>query len=275
MEIAIGNYYIDKYGLSEGGAKMAEDGYTAIDFKLSDTNSEYYAIRDEDFVRRMYEIKNTLKKCGVRVHQVHGPWPVAVATEDERAVAFSKMTKAMVMAKHMGAGYMAIHPLMPYGVNSAEKPEEVYEINKSYYTSLASVAAALGVVICIENMPFPDFPLSSSASVYALVKDIGSPNVKMCFDTGHAHIMGEPFGEALRAIADEVRIIHVHDNDGVEDMHLNPYDGNADMSDLAEALFDIGYSGVFSLETKPMACDGENADDAEKRLAGLARLIAG
>ena len=283
MKIGTRNYYIDKYGLEEGARKMAEHGYESIDFNLADTESEYYTARDEDFVKRMYEIRSTLKKNGITVNQIHGPWraPARDLSDDDRAERFAKMTKAMVMAKHLGAGYMAVHPLMPFGIDSPENPDEVYSINKRYYSSLANVAEALGVVICLENMPFRSFPLSSSESIRALVKDIDSPYVRMCFDSGHAHIMREPLGDTLRAIADVVRILHVHDNDGEDDMHLPPYDGNADISDLAEALYDIGFDGVLSLETSPVSeteaaslTDVEIAE-REKNMARIAKIIAG
>lgn len=273
MKIGIGNYYIDKYGMEAGAEKMAAHGYDCIDFQLADIDNEYYSIRDEEFVRVMYEIKGTLKKKGITVHQIHGPWrfPPRDGTEDERAVWFARMTKAMVMAKHLGAEYMAVHPLMPYGANSPEDPMGVYELNKNYYTSLAKVAQALGVVICLENMPFTDFPLSSCESILKLIKDIGSKNLKMCFDVGHANVMGEPLGDTVRMIGDDLRIVHLHDNFAERDQHLPPYDGTADIPNFAEGLYDIGFDGVLVLECRP----AEESEEAELALAKLAKLIAG
>ena len=277
MKTGIGNYYLNKYGLEAGALKMAEDGYECIDFDFSDTDTEYYTKREEDFLASMLEIKKTLAKAGISVHQIHGPWrtPVRDGTEDERAERFGKMTKAMVMAKHLGARYMAVYPLMPFGQYSAEKPDEVYAINKKYYEALAKVGAGLGVVVCLENTPFPDFPLSSCEQILRLVEDINSPYLKICFDTGHANILGEPLGDTLRLLREKVKIIHAHDNDRERDAHLPPYEGEIDWSDFAEGLYDIEFDGALILKTEPTEYKSGTDGEKEKELAKIARLIAG
>ncbi len=276
MKIAIRNYYIDKYGLEEGAKRMSGHGYEAIDCQFTDTESKYYTAREEDFLDLMFGIKKELKKNNIEVHQIHGPWryPPIDTSEDDRAERFGKMTKAMVMAKHLGAKYMAVHPLMPYGADSDENPEEVYGINKKYYEALAKVGMGLGVVVCLENMPFKSFPLSRCEDILKLVKDISSPYLKMCFDSGHINITGEPIYETLQLIKDELRIVHIHDNDREKDSHLPPYEGTLDFSLLAEGLYDIGFDGVLSLECESSGY-GEESEENEKRLADIARLIAG
>lgn len=277
MKIGIGSYYLDKYGLEDGAKRMADDGYECADLSFANTETEYYTKREEDFIESMYEIKRALKKHGVSVHQIHGPrrTPAIDQTEDDRAERFGKMTKAMVMAKHLGARYMAVHPLMPFGQYSAENPDEVYAINKKYYEALAKVGAGLGVVVCLENTPLRDFPLSRSEDILRLVLDISSPYLKICFNTGHAAIMGEPIGETLRLLGKEVKILHINDNDGENDSHLPPYEGIIDWSDLAEGLFDIGFDGVFSMSTTPSLYPTGTPEENEKELSKIAKLIAG
>lgn len=276
MKTGIRNYYLDKYGLTEGAKIMAAHGYDAIDYNFQDTSTVYYTAREEDFLANMMTIKKALLKEGIKVNQIHGPWRVPKdGTEDERADWFGKMAKALVMAKHLGAKYMAVHPLMPYGANSPKNPEEVYAINKKYYEALAKVGAGLGVTVCLENMPFRDFPLSSTESILGLIKDIDHPNLKVCFDTGHANILGESLGDSVRMLGDYLKILHVHDNDGESDTHLPPYEGIIDWADFAEGLYEIGFDGVMTLETEPSKYTGENSEENEKSLARIAKLIAG
>ena len=279
MKIGIDNYYLDKYGLEAGAERMADHGYSAVDYNFADTESVFYSEKEEKFISMLYEIKNKLKAKGIFVNQIHGPWcwPVIDSTEDNRAERFGKMTKALVIAKHLGAKYMAIHPLMPFGNDSMEKAEETYNINVKYYSALANVAKNLGVIICLENLPFKNFPISRTEDVIKLIDIIDHPNVKMCFDTGHAHILSENLGDSIRLIGrDRLKILHVHDNNGCDD-HLHPYEGTIDWSDVAEGLFDIGYDGIFSLETAPTSNADEVCDITEKelRLARIAQLIAG
>ena len=285
MKIGITNYYIDKYGLDDGISRMANHGYTDIDFQVTNVNTEFYTLREEDFLTLVLDIKRKFKEHGITVNQIHGPWPYPSnnSTEDQRAELFGMMTKALVVAKHLGAKYMAIHPLMPYGVNSPENPEEVYNINKRYYTALAKVAHGLGVTVCLENMSFKSFPLASSEMILKLIKDINHPFLRLCFDTGHAHVLGENLGDAVRNIGkDYLKVIHAHDNFGDEDSHRVPYDGSIDWADFAEGLYDIGFDGVFSLETEPISSEESNngisteqIEAKELELAKIAKLIAG
>ena len=57
MKIGIGNYYLGRYGLSEGARRMAADGYSCIDYQLMDITGELYTARDEDFLRMVLDIR--------------------------------------------------------------------------------------------------------------------------------------------------------------------------------------------------------------------------
>ena len=197
MKIGIGNYYIDRLGAKKGAERMAELGLACLDLNLSDTESEYYKAKDDDFIEKLMALKKVLSLKGITVHQVHGPWrfPTKDTTDEDRAERFEKMTKSLVAARHLGAKYVALHPLMPCGISPDTDPEKTMEINLAYYSALANVAASLGVIICLENMPFPDFSISTPAEVAELVRKINHPSVKMCFDVGHANLFPTPIGQ--------------------------------------------------------------------------------
>ena len=274
MSIGMRNYYINKYGLADGARRMAEHGYTHLDFQIVNTDTEYYTMSESDLVLKMREMRDILEQNGITVHQIHGPWRAPRdSTEEDRRERFDKMSRALLIAKLLGARYMAIHPLMPFGADSPDNPEELYEINRRYFTDLARVADSLGVVVCLENLPFRSFPLSPSRRVYDFVKEIGMPSLKMCLDVGHSHIMGESIADTVRYIADELCILHIHDNDGTNDIHLPPYDGNADIRALGDALREIDFCGIVMLETSPRPRDGEDDLTAELRLAEITRKI--
>lgn len=284
MKTGIGDYYLRRYGIEDGARLMAEDGYDAIDLNFANTETEFYSAKESDFFILAGKYKSALKKNNITVEQIHGPWrfPAQDATEDDRAERFGKMTKSLALAKFFDARYVAIHPLMPFGAESAENPEKVYEINKKFYTALASVAEKLGVTVCLENMPFREFPLSSTESIISLIKDINSPALKFCFDTGHALYYGESVAEAVKTAGSEyLRILHVHDNCGDEDYHLPPYEGIINWADFIEALYDIGFDGVMNLETTPAKYDGfksmseDEKHACELKLAKIAKLLAG
>ena len=260
---------------------MAEHGYDCLDFDLlANTEGEYYPKEEGMFELRLAKIRRAAEAAGLRVHQIHGPWrcPIQDSTEDDRAERFEKMSKALIGAKILGAKYMAIHPLMPYGVDEPVNADEVWQINKKFFSALANVGQSLGVYVCLENMPFTGFPISDVPTIVKLVKEINHPYLKICLDVGHANIFPLPIGEAVRCIGkDLLSIVHIHDNYGDGDTHNNPYDGSVDWGDFAEALFDIGFEGVCNLETSPRTSDMSESDttDCELALAKTIKLIAG
>ncbi len=279
MRTGIGPYYIKKYGMAEGAKRMAKHGYTCLDFPLANTKSEYYRLKREgDFERTFLGIKKELGAQGVSVHQIHGPWrPVKDATEEDRAERFEKMTMAMVAARHLGARYMAVHPLLPFG-RGRDNSDEVIRINRNFYTAVAKVGEKLGVYVCLENSPFPDFPLSTPEQITDFVKEVNHNYLKVCLDIGHANVFRTSIGEHIRYIGKELlAIIHAHDNYGERDTHNVPYDGTVDWADCMETLYDIGFDGVFNLEAEPApkTDSPEETERAELELAKTVKLLAG
>ena len=47
---------------------------------------------------------------------------------------------------------------------------------------------------------------------------------------------------------DDLKVLHVHDNDQSSDQHLPVFYGDTDWRDFRRALEEIGFDGVFSLE---------------------------
>ena len=58
-------------------------------------------------------------------------------------------------------------------------------------------------------------------------------------------------GNEIRKLGDYIRVLHIHDNMGDRDSHLYPTKGITDWYDFVNALDEIGYKGVLSLETSP------------------------
>ena len=238
------------------------------------TENSLFVLDEEKFRSELVKYREMVKNAGLVVGQCHGPWryPPRDATEEERSERFSAMTKALRGAAYLGAPIFVIHPIMPCGANSSENPEMVLKINREYYTRLADVAQRLGIVIGFENMPFPDFPLASVRAITDFVRELNHPNFKVCLDTGHAIVTGEDLGEAVRYIGKDLLVaLHIHDNDGEGDKHWLPGQGIGNFGGFANALREIGFDGIMSIET---GVDIRLADDEwEEKSIQLANYI--
>ena len=144
---------------------------------------------------------------------------------------------------------MVIHPFLPFGWGAEIDKDKIWDVNVELFGKLLPIAIDCGVTICAENQPFTAIEMSTVAGVKELVRAIDSPNLKVCFDTGHANVFHDDIAKDVRLLGDDLACLHVHDNKGNWDQHLIPYQGNIDWDGFLSALTEIGYKGTFSLET--------------------------
>ena len=99
-------------------------------------------------------------------------------------------------------------------------------------------------------MPCIGFSISTPEEVLSVLRAVDRENVKMCFDTGHitAFSYDLTVGNEIRKCGEAIKVLHVHDNHGRADQHNFPGMGIINWKDAIQALKEIGYNGVFSLE---------------------------
>ncbi len=255
MKIGIGEGSFKRWG-DERFQKIKECGYDCVDYGLAGTDAFLYHCDEAELVAILSRERRLIKEAGLSVSQIHGPWrwPPQDRTKEEQEERMEKMKKAVRCAALLGCKNMVIHPMMPYGIEERDTPdaEKTWEFNLAYMRELLAYAKEQGVTICLENMPMGRFSMGSALDVLKFVKEINDENFKICLDTGHVAIydQGNP-AEMVRALKDEIRVLHVHDNDGYRDIHQMPYFGVIDWEDFGRALSEIGYDGVFNFETAP------------------------
>lgn len=72
-----------------------------------------------------------------------------------------------------------------------------------------------------------------------------------CLDTGHLNMFGGNVAEAAEALGKRLKVLHLHDNDGMKDCHYLPLMGGIDWTGFKSALQKAGYEGTLNLESKP------------------------
>ena len=243
--------------------KMKQYGFSYLDFNLADTNSAYYTAPEEE-VKKMLKAEIDLAAAsGVTIWQTHGPWrwPSQDATEEDRAERMEKMKKSIHLTALIGCKYWIVHPIMPHAIYERKDPEKsksTWDINRPFMRELIKTAHEENVIICLENMPMPEFSLGKVEDIIKFVKEMDDPNFKICLDTGHAAVTKEACGDAVRAIGrDLLATLHIHDNNGTHDQHRLPYFGVIDWQDFAKALHEIGFDGTFNYELS----DAKNLPD--------------
>ena len=259
-------------------AKIKSHGFDCVDYDMANTEKGIYLLTDSELEAFLQKERANAEKAGIEISQVHGPWrSPRDLLEEDRQERFEKMSKSIRATAKLGCPYWVIHPLMPYTIRDigTGHEQDTWDINLNFFTRLAAVAEECNVTICLENMPFPLFSIATPQKLQQLVQQIGHPNVQMCLDTGHVSIFPElSVGDCIRQIAPNLRVLHVHDNDGTKDQHLWPKAGIIHWPDFTAALKDIQFQGVLSLEVSPEETLSDEEFERDSRtLATLARSL--
>ena len=238
---------------------LAEAGFQALDFGF------FYLEKDPRFLMSDAEHEAYYKRLraiaddhGIEVHQAHSPMPPYLYTgdEDPDSLYMQLQIRAMKAAALLGAKYIVIHPVIPPACRYDHYHEEARDINFKYYSKLKPYAEAYGIKIAVENM-FNWDPergvicptvCSTAKEMKEYVDMMGRNWFVNCLDTGHALLTGSTPQDMIHELGSYIGCLHVHDNDGIKDLHQAPYTGITDWPALMQALRDIHYAGTFNME---------------------------
>ena len=221
-------------GLLDG---LVRAGAEAIEIFASRGHFDYANRR-----QHVVEIANWFKSTGVPLHSVHSPmfsdyeWgrsgspPINIAETDKkrRIEAMDEIKRALEIAEHVPFRYLVQH----VGVGGEEYSEQKFESAMTCIEHLRAFAKPLGVTLLVENIPNE---LSTPDRLMELLRLAHFDDMGICFDIGHAHIMGS-VAEAWAILKDRVRSTHLHDNDKGQDAHLWPGDGNINWQEAMQLL---------------------------------------
>ncbi len=247
-------------------------GFDALDFNLNAYlnvgelergNPPYTSFYDKS-LPELYEyftpLKQACEKHGVEIAQVHAPFATWLNGKDElNEYLIEVLKKCCAICGFLNCPGIVIHPV--HGAGDKE-----WESNLWVYRQLIPAAKEYGVKILLENIfarfngRFKQGRLSNPdmACKYfdELTAEAGFDAFGFCFDVGHAIVTCQDVPAFIRALGHRITNLHIHDNNGLDDLHLVPYSclttGSnlvCDWDGVVEALKDIGYRGALCFET--------------------------
>ena len=202
------------------------------------------------------ELSRVASSYGLVFNQAHAPFTDFHIGEDlHNRKIYESIRESIVMASHLGAPVIVVHPAQICPRISADAR---FEMNAELFARLSAHGRDYGVGIAIENI-WVRHPHDSDRLVGGLCSDAAELiryadafrefGVTVCFDSGHAGIVGESAAGMVMALGDRIKHIHLHDNDFETDRHTLPYLEKTNFSSLAKALGKVGYSGDVTLES--------------------------
>lgn len=80
-----------------------------------------------------------------------------------------------------------------------------------------------------------------------VLQNITSSNLGFCYDSGHHNCM-TPNIDLLSLYGNRLFSLHLHDNDGINDLHSLPFDGTIDWNIIMDKLAKLNYKSPLTLE---------------------------
>ena len=105
---------------------------------------------------------------------------------------------------------------------------------------IVKYAEKVKIKIALENVEDPNY-------LEYVLTNVKSDFLGICFDSGHYHCyFQDKF--SFQIFKNKIFAVHLHDNHGLKDEHLLPFDGNVDWLKIAQELKKSNYLGPIILE---------------------------
>ena len=228
---------------------VADCGFEGIDVSFDlFTDLGNPLCTEGDIYSVLYSLGNRAQMRGLTLPSCHLPFYMPNPDDTHAMKPYTRsLTEGIKAAAYLKIPTAVIHPIVRHSslCNYIKWREE----NLAYLSPLRDLAGRVGVTLAIENMtgtPYPSAPrelvFGSRAKDVRLLAD--RLDCGICWDFGHANLTGLCQSAELHTVGNRLRMLHIHDNDGKTDTHLNPSCGQVDWADAAEGLRAIGFSSM-------------------------------
>lgn len=272
---------VDDQNPEQGFRILRRAGFSCVDFSLNYylTNTSLYQHRPNDFFdKSQRELENYFephkkgaKEAGIRIHQMHMPYPMYIPNGKKELNEYLwnvVAPKSMGLCAFFQCPYIVVHGFKLTRNLGSEEAE--WRNTEKFLHSLAPMAKEMGITICIENlysslgghiMEGPCCDVRKAVErIDRFNEQYGAEVLGFCFDTGHANLVSIDFEDFMTRLGKRLKVFHIHDNDGVGDLHQLPFTftktrenrPSTDWDGFVKGLRQIHFDGVLSFETAPV-----------------------
>lgn len=191
--------------------------------------------------------------------------------EQNRKAGVELIQNRVDLASCLGTSEVVLHLYVPHVSfqQDAEEKDRFYACVRRSMDELMPYCLEKGVRICLENLF--DFPGKYMLEAWDLLLAAYPPEfLGVCYDSGHANmIWGELATDVVKAYGNRLYAVHLHDNDGKNDSHLIPGEGNIRWETVMNLMAESAYDGPLVLE---LSCHGDREESLRKAYETGCRL---
>lgn len=282
LQLGVQTKNVVKDSCPEAGFRtLRKAGFSCADFSLNSylLNTDLYAGRTNPFFRQpIQELerfftphKEGAKAAGITINQMHMPYPIYIPNGKKELNDFlwdEVAPKSMELCHFFECKSIVVHGFKLARYLGTEEAE--WEATEQFLDYVAPMAKEMGITLCIENLyggiaehlvegPCCDAKKAADR-IDRFNERYNAEVLGFCFDTGHANLVGLDFESFLTTLGDRLKVLHIHDNDGVADLHQIPFTftktrenhTTTDWDGFVSGLSKIRYRHVLSFETAPV-----------------------
>lgn len=239
-----------------------------VEFIEGNSDVRFWEIIDEGFHKLSDDVIPKLKDIAVKLNlsfSVHAPiLSINLAESDSylRNTYLKYLERSISNASRIGSEVYVLHP---GGLTSLTYfyPEFAWSSLLESLNHIASYAWKHGLNIAVENGCGRGDLFRNGDDGLRIVNSLNLDNVGVCLDIGHA-LLSNSLVDIIHKLKDRIIHMHVHDNDGVKDLH-NPLGSGKAPQSLLKDLF-RGFNRWITAENY-------NIEDARKTLRNLIDLL--
>ena len=254
-------------------------GFSCVDFSLNEylNNKEIYEGEINNFFNKSEEAleaffiphKKAAQEASICIHQMHMPYPIYVPNGKANDYLWKVVApKSLKICKFFNCKYIVIHGFKLTRYLGSEELE--WQKTEEFLEFLAPMAKELGITLCIENLynnignHIIEGPCCDARKAVKRIdrmnEKYGAEVLGFCLDTGHANLVGIDFYDFIVTLGHRLKVLHMHDNDGVSDLHQIPYTftktrankSSTDWEGFIAGMKEIKYQGVLNFEASPV-----------------------
>ncbi|MBM4029400.1 MAG: sugar phosphate isomerase/epimerase [Planctomycetes bacterium] len=266
-------YAIGKYGFPPSVEQMLR----AIQ-EMADLGFEYIELEGmgfpnlRDVVANRRQIKQAVERAGVHVVDFAPLLPEVIALDKEtQRSAMALFEQGVETAAYFGSPFVWIDSYFPplellegkaltqditFGLDyrvripGGFRWAEFWEHFVQVVARCNEIAKKHGVQLLIE--PRVGEVASNSDALLRLLEAVNDRNLGVILDTAHQHAQKELLPLAIEKLGPQIRYVHIADNDGKVNRHLEPGAGNIDWEGVFLALKKQGYDGYYAIDLEKL-----------------------
>ncbi len=158
-------------------------------------------------------------------------------------------------------------------ITGGNNPPQMNEVGLNNILRILNVCEALDINFCMENTRRTDY-------IQYVFDNLKSDNLKFCFDSGHANAFTQNLETfPWHLMGNKLQCVHLHDNDGISDQHLQPFAGNINWDKLINIIYkyspeiQLTLEVRCSIEQKSMFTEREYLELCYNSLTNIENLI--